>query len=44
MTGARYADILQHLVVDLPEQIDVDVVGLEGVRVLGEANRFQPLA
>jgi hypothetical protein len=26
MTGARYPNILQHLVVDLPEQIDVDAL------------------
>ena len=44
MACARYANILQHLVVDLPEQIDVDVVGLESVGILGEINRLQPFA
>jgi hypothetical protein len=36
MPRAGYAYILQHLIVDLAEQIDVDVVGLEGVGVLDE--------
>jgi hypothetical protein len=43
MAGARYAHVLQHLVVHLPEQIEIDVVGLEGVGILGKTNCFQPL-
>jgi hypothetical protein len=38
MACARYTDILQQLVVNLPKQINVKIVGLEGIGVLGEAN------
>jgi hypothetical protein len=42
MTGARDADVLKHLVIDLLEQIHVDVVGLEGIGILAKTNRLQP--
>jgi hypothetical protein len=38
MACARYTDILQQLVVNLTKQINVKIVGLEGIDVLGEAN------
>jgi hypothetical protein len=38
MACARHADILQQLVVNLPKQINVKIVGLEGIGVLGEAD------
>ena len=44
MACARYANIFQHLVVNLPEQIDVEIVGLESIGILGEINRLQPFA
>ena len=36
MTGARYADILQNLVIELSEQINVDIVRMKCVRILSE--------
>jgi hypothetical protein len=41
---AGHADVLQHLIVDLAEQIDIDVVGLEGLRVLDEPDPIEPSA
>ncbi len=38
MARARYPDVLQQLIVDLGEQVDVDVVGFEGVAVLAETD------
>jgi hypothetical protein len=38
MTCARYPNILQQLIVDLAEQLRVDVVGLERVGILAEAD------
>ena len=38
MPCARHANVLQHLIIDLGEQISVNVVGLEGVGILGETN------
>ena len=38
MTRAGYADVLERLIVDLPEQIHVDVVRLERVGILREAD------
>ena len=42
MACARYTNILQQLIVNLSEQINVDVVGLEGVGILAKAVRLQP--
>ena len=42
MAGARHADVLQHLVIDTVQQVHLDVVGLEGVGILAEANSSQP--
>ena len=44
MACAQHTDILQQLVVNLPEQINVKIVALEGISVLGEANDIQPFA
>jgi hypothetical protein len=38
MACARHTDILQQLVVNLPKQFYVKIVGLEGIGVLGKAN------
>jgi hypothetical protein len=38
MACARHTDILQQLVVNLPKQIKVKIVGLEGIGVSGEAD------
>lgn len=35
-------EILQHLIIDLPEQGHVDVLGLEGIGILHEADCFEP--
>jgi hypothetical protein len=37
------ADVLEHLVIDLPEQVHADFVGFEGIAVLAKANRLQPV-
>src|SRR5580704_5629177 len=42
MPGAGHAYILQHLIVDLTEQFNIDVVSLEGVRVLSEPDPIEP--
>ena len=44
MAGVRYADILEYLVVNLPEQIDVEIVRFKDIAILREPNRFEPLA
>ena len=44
MAGDRGANVFERLVVDLPEQIHVDIVGLKGAGVLREADRLQPVA
>ena len=44
MTGARYANVLQHLIVELPEQINLDIVSLKRIGILGETKRLQPFA
>src|SRR6516164_5125064 len=44
MACARHTDILQQLVVNLPKQINVKIVGLEGIGVLSEADDIQPFA
>jgi len=41
MAGARHANVLQRLVIDLSEQLHVNVVSLEGVGILGKADRLQ---
>src|SRR5262249_29751646 len=41
---ARHTDILQQLVVNLPKQINIKIVGLEGIGVLSEADGIQPFA
>jgi hypothetical protein len=38
MACARHTDILQQLVVNLPKQINVKIIGLKGIAVLGEAD------
>ena len=42
VAGARYADVLQRLVIDIPEQVHLDIGCLEGVGVLPEADARQP--
>jgi hypothetical protein len=37
-------DILEYLVVNLPEQIDVEIVPFKDIAILREPNRFEPLA
>jgi hypothetical protein len=44
MAGARDTDVLQHLVIDLLEQIHLDVIGLEGIGILAKADRLQPFS
>jgi hypothetical protein len=44
MTSARDTDILQRLVFDVLEQIHVDMVRLEGVRILAQADGLQPFS
>jgi hypothetical protein len=38
MAGTRYSNVLKHLIIDLPKQIHVDVVGLEGVSILAKTD------
>ena len=38
MAGARYANVFQHLIVELPEQIKLYVIDFEGVRILSKSN------
>jgi hypothetical protein len=44
MTRAGDADVLERLIVDLPEQIHVDIVCYERVGILREADCLQPVA
>ena len=44
MACARHTDVLQQLVVNLPKQINVKIVGLKGIGVLSEADGLQPFA
>ena len=41
MAGAGYADILEYLVVNLSEQIHIEIIRMEDVGVLAEANRLE---
>ena len=43
MAGARYADVLQQLIIEPGEQIRVDVIGFEGVGILAETDCLQPI-
>src|SRR5271169_982000 len=43
MTCARHANVFQHLIIDLGEQVSVDVVGFEGVGILGETDLLEPI-
>jgi hypothetical protein len=38
MAGARDANVLQQLIVDLAEQLRVDVIGVEGVGILAKTD------
>jgi hypothetical protein len=40
--GTHYADVLHHLVINIVQQIHLDVVCLEGVGILAEADSSQP--
>jgi hypothetical protein len=44
MAGARHAKVSQSLIIDLPEKIHVDVVGLEGIGILAKTDRLQPFS
>jgi hypothetical protein len=44
MAGARYADVLQQLILDLWDQFGVDVVGVERVGILAETDRLQSIS
>jgi hypothetical protein len=44
MACAQHTDIFQQPVVNLPKQINVKIVGLEGIGVLSEADGIQPFA
>jgi hypothetical protein len=43
MACARHANVFQHLIIDLDEQVSVNVVGFEGVGILGETNCLEPI-
>ena len=43
MACARHANVFQHLIIDLGEQVSVNVVGFEGVGILGETDLFEPI-
>ena len=38
MACARHANVFQQLIIDLGEQVSVNVVGFEGVGILGETD------
>src|SRR6516164_4814201 len=42
MARTRHANVFQHLIIDLGEQVSVNVVGLEGVGILGETDLLEP--
>src|SRR5215467_4395035 len=43
MACARHANVFQHLIIDMGEQISVNVVGFEGVGILGETDLLEPI-
>ena len=43
MACARHANVFQHLIIDLGEQVSVNVVGFEGVGILGETDLLEPI-
>ena len=43
MARARHANVFHHLIIDLGEQISVNVVGFEGVGILGETDLLEPI-
>ena len=43
MAGTRRANVFQHLIIDLGEQVSVNVVGFEGVGILGETDLLEPI-
>jgi len=42
MAADRDADVLQHLVIDLLEQVHPDFIGVKGSGILAKSNRLQP--
>jgi len=44
MTCARHANVFQHLIIDLGEQVSVNVVGFEGVGILGKTDLLEPIS
>jgi hypothetical protein len=44
VAGNEDANVLENLIIDLPEKIRVDLVGLERIGVLGKADGLEPLA
>jgi hypothetical protein len=42
MPRARHTDVFQHLIGEIWQQIEIDVVGCEGISVLREAEVVQP--
>jgi len=42
MPADRDADVLQHRVIDLTEQVHPDFIGVKGVGILAKTNRLQP--
>ena len=43
MTRTRHANVLQQLVVETDQQIPINVICFESVRVLAETNCFKPI-
>jgi hypothetical protein len=43
MACARHANVFQHLIIDLGEQVSVNVVGFEGVGILGKTDLLEPI-
>jgi hypothetical protein len=44
MATDRAANVLQHLVIDLPEQVHTDFIGVKGVGILAKPDRLKPLS
>jgi len=44
MAGARHADVLEHLIGEVGQQVHIDVVGFEAIGVLPETLAFQALS
>jgi hypothetical protein len=44
MACSRYSDVLENLVIDLPQQVHFNFVRLKGVTVLAKADRLQPFS